>query len=524
MYVVTQTQMREIDRRSIENGISNIELMENAGDAAVRVFCAQFPQATSKQVGILAGKGNNAGDGFVVARLLKERGISVRVFLTTSEMQITREAKQNLERLKHFKEIIASLSYDPLFPDDFKDLEEIDIFIDALLGIGLSKPIEGMLAKLIHYVNNSQKPVFSLDIASGLHADTGDVMGACILATSTVAFGFPKLGQILTSGARYTGPLIIADIGLPKEVAETVAPKIHLLTDLYIKENISPRRADSHKGKSGHLVVLAGSTGKAGASVLVAKAALRIGSGLVTAAVPEGIWSGVQTNLIEAMTLPLPDTQTGEIGTPSLKTLLPFLEDKKCLAMGPGLGTGRSVIAVVRKLLETVNIPVVLDADALTIVADLLPVLCQRTAETVLTPHPGEMARLLDTTVPQIEAHRVESARHLASITGSIVVLKGVRSIIASPKGEIYINPTGNPGMASGGMGDALTGMLAGLITQGISPLRAAASAVYLHGAIADRLLQESGRGFLANDIIDQIPYELGKHVADLTLPPVLHV
>ena len=360
---------------------------------------------------------------------------------------------------------------------------------------------------MIQFINEQDKPVVAVDIPSGLHTDTGQPCGTCIRATATATFGFAKLGHVIFPGAQYTGRLKIIDIGIPPHIVRQVAPGQQLLTAGMIRSSISPRVADAHKGTTGHLLVVAGATGKTGAAALSALAGLRAGAGLVTLGIPEKLNAALGPRSLEVMTCPLPQTADGNLSDAGTDTILSLLADKKCLAIGPGIGTAAETGKLVHRLIVESPVPVVVDADGLNLLAEDLDLLKEKKAEIVLTPHPGEMARLIRSTPAAVQADRINCARDFARTRQVHVVLKGARTVVAHPDGGIYIIPTGNPGMASAGMGDVLTGIIAGLVTQGISPAASARMGTYLHGAAADMLAKRLGPvGFIASDVISILP------------------
>jgi NAD(P)H-hydrate epimerase len=353
-------------------------------------------------------------------------------------------------------------------------------------------------------------------IASGLNADTGQPCGVCVQARATATFAFAKPGHFLTPGAALTGKLHVVDIGIPDHIAHRVAPRQRLLDADLIRDLLPRRHLDAHKGTAGHLLVAAGSPGKTGAAAMTATAAVRTGAGLVTLAAARGIHGILESQVLEAMTAPLPDDGNGLLGPEALEPLLLLARHKDCLAIGPGLGTAGPTRDLVAQVVGACPCPLVIDADGLNNLSGQCEVLRQARSAVVLTPHPGEMARLLNTTTAAVQQDRPAAARSLAADTGATVVLKGARTVIAGPHGRVAINPTGNPGMASGGMGDVLTGMLGALVCQGLTLEHAAWAGVYLHGAAADRLQSEVGPvGYLASEVMHAVPRALQDLLAE---------
>lgn len=516
MYLVTAKQMQNIDRAAIQSfGIPGQVLMENAGRGAVEMFLRTFPYIKSKRVSILAGRGNNGGDGFVMARYLMEKGFEVKTFLFSTSDRVTGDAKANLllfEKLAsaNSKEGVVEIPDTETFERLKDKIIHCDIFIDAILGTGLNSDVRGLFKDVIETVNSLKRAVFSVDIASGLNSDTAQIMGVAIRADATATFAFAKIGHIVHPGRELTGKLEIVDIGIPNFIADKENVSVHLIEkkDVQAIFKFRQRTANSHKGSYGHLLLVAGSIGKSGAAALAANAAMASGSGLVTLAVPESINSIVEPQVTETMTYPLPENSTGELSYSSLNLIInDLVKDKRIVAVGPGIGINKSTTRVVNGMVENITLPMVIDADGLNAVADNPYILKKRKAATILTPHPGEMSRLTGRTTAQIQQNRVETAVMFAAEFNVIVVLKGASTVIALPDGTVYICPTGNPGMASGGMGDVLTGMISGFIAQGFTPAQAAIAGVYTHGLCGDDLSKRRGAfGFVASDLIRTIP------------------
>ncbi len=513
MVLVTSAEMQTLDRLTIESfGLPGRVLMENAGREAARVLLKHFAAEARGGVGVAAGRGNNGGDGFVVARCLSQQGYPVRVFLLGTADGLRGDAAANLALLKPLAVPVTEILDEGALRTLAPELERIPVWVDALLGTGLNAEVRGLFRAVIERINGCRRPVLAVDISSGLSADSGQILGAGMRASVTVSFGFAKVGQALFPGVEATGRLEVVDIGIPPHLLEQVPPRHHLLTTPMAAAGLPRRPADTHKGRTGHLMVVAGSPGKTGAAALAAISALRVGAGRVTLAAAESLHPVLETLTLEAMTAPLPEAAPGVLGPGALDPLLALALETNCLAIGPGLGraaeTGELVCALVRRS----PYPLVIDADGLNHLAGRLDCLKGRPSEVVITPHPGEMARLLSTTAAEVQSDRIGCARGLATSLGIHVVLKGARTLIAHPDGTIFVNPTGNAGLAAGGMGDVLTGAIAGLITQGVDPGRAARTAVYLHGAAADTLAGAMGPfGFLAGDLMRGLPGEIGR-------------
>jgi NAD(P)H-hydrate epimerase len=513
MFLVTAAEMQAMDRMTIERfGIPGRVLMENAGREAARVFRAHVPEAAGRPVGVLAGPGNNGGDGHVIARCLAAAGYRVTVFLLGSADRVRGDAAENLRLLTALAVPLVEVPDEAAFDRQAPRMRTIGAWVDAVFGVGLGKPVEGLFRSAIELVNAASCPVVSVDLPSGLDADSGMPLGACVRAQVTVTFGFPKIGLLTHPGAGFAGTVEVVDIGIPGAVAELVAPRQRLLTPEAVRRMLPQRAADAHKGLTGHLLVVGGSPGKTGAAAMAATAALRVGAGLATVAAAEKLNPVLEALSLEAMTAPLPDGGTGVLGAAAGAGLAALCRGKTCLAVGPGLGMAPETGELVRGLVRSAEVPVVIDADGLNHLAAHLEALDGLRAPVVLTPHPGEMARLAGTDAAAVQRDRIGCARRLAVGRGVHVVLKGARTLVAHPDGSVFLNPTGNPGMASGGMGDVLTGAIAGLICQGASPAEAACAGVYLHGAAADALAASVGpQGYLAGEVLRALPAALAR-------------
>jgi NAD(P)H-hydrate epimerase len=504
--LVTAEEMRRADRRAMDElGVSGLILMENAGRGATDAIERAFGPAGGRRVAVLAGKGNNGGDGFVVARHLAGRGARVTVWLLARVSEVHGDAATNLDIVRRAVPV-TEVTDTPGLERVRGALREADLVVDALLGTGASGPASGLLAEAIRLVNESTRPVCALDLPSGLSADDGTSTGPVVQADLTVTFGLPKRGLVLHPGAAHAGRIEVADLGVPRAwLGEGVS--VGLLEPDDVRGLLIPRPPDAHKGRFGHLLVIGGSVGKTGAAVLTCLGALRSGAGLVTCAVPGTQQPIVAGGVPEAMTEPLPETAVRTLSEHALHRLTELASRMDAIAVGPGVGLDPETQATVRELSRRVDRPMVLDADALTALAGHLGVLREAQGPRVLTPHPGEAARLLDAGVAEIQAARIESARRLAAATGAFVALKGAGTVVAAPGGEATVNPTGNPGMATGGTGDVLTGVAGALLAQGLAPLAALRLAVYLHGLAGDRAAAGLGPvGLRAGDVADALP------------------
>jgi hydroxyethylthiazole kinase-like uncharacterized protein yjeF len=509
MKVATAEQMQELDRKAIEAyRIPGIVLMENAGRGAAEVITNTFPDLQKKRIALIAGKGNNGGDGFVIARQLLNRGISVKAFLLTDPKTLRGDAETNFQIFQRMKGEVISVPSSKDYQKVKKDLEKFDLLIDGIFGTGLDAEVRGYYREVIDHLNTLQKTIIAIDIPSGLNADTGKPLGTAIRASLTITFGLPKVGHLISPGLDYVGEVKVIDIGIPKRLVEEEKIQTYLLEDEEIRKWLSiPRRPDTHKGDYGHLLVIAGSVGKTGAGAMACEAALRMGVGLVTLAIPKSLNPIMEMKLTEVMTEPLPETPKQTLSLRAFNSILHLCENKRVVIIGPGLGTFKETQSLILKLVKTLNLPIVLDADGLTALAIQTKILTAANRPLILTPHPGEMARLIGSTVKEVQEDRIGISRKFSQTHHVYLVLKGHRTLIATPKGEVFINPTGNPGMASGGTGDVLTGMIGGLISQGFDILPSLQISVYLHGLAGDGVVREIGeKSLIATDIIEKIP------------------
>ncbi len=505
MRAVTAAQIADLDRRATEEfGIPPSLLMERAGQGVARVSLSMLKEAGSRRVVVLAGKGNNGGDGLVAARHLRQAGVDAAVLLLAREDTLTGEAAGALRSAREAGVPIASVSTGE-GAELAGRLAAADLIVDALFGTGFRGPASGLAAQVIETANRSAKPIVAVDIPSGLHADTGRLDGPCIRAMATVTMGLPKIGLLTYPGADAAGQIYVADIGYPPSLANDASIPTRLVTAELVRSRIPPRRPDSHKGSYGRVLIIAGSVGFSGAAVLATLGALRVGAGLVTVGVPEAIYPIVASKITEGMPTPLPASD-GALAAAALERVKELAAGNDVIAIGPGLSRAFGVTHVVTGLMSG-DRPLVIDADGLNVLAGKAKVLTRARKPVVITPHPGELSRLVDSPVAKIQEDRLAAARAAATELRCIVVLKGARTIVATPDGEAFIVPTGNPGMATGGMGDVLTGAIAALIGQGMAPAEAAYAAAYLHGLAADLIARERGLiGMLASEVADHLP------------------
>jgi hydroxyethylthiazole kinase-like uncharacterized protein yjeF len=514
MKILTAAEMQRIDRLTTERyGVPSLTLMENAGRRVVEFLEARFAPLRQQRIAILCGRGNNGGDGLVVARLLRGQGLSPRVVLLADPNQVKGDAAVNLERLR--------ASGAPEAAEDAAAWQRLKstlagttLLIDAILGTGLSKPLEGFLLEVVRDLNKSlgEARVVAVDLPSGISADSGQLVGECVRADASVTFTAPKRAHVFPPACERMGEWVVRQIGTPPEA---LAEDSELFLNLTSPEDVAwmaqPRKAESHKGSFGHVLLLAGSVGKTGAAALAARAALRAGAGLVTVATAASALPVVASLGMEFMTEPLLETDFGTISLRALEDgrLDRLVEGKSVLAVGPGLGSNHETARFVRAVVSKYALPIVLDADGLNAFPGSKSEFRAPHRTRVLTPHPGEMARLTGLTTAEIQAHRVEVARGFAASYQVHLVLKGFRTLTAAPDGQVWVNPTGNPGMATGGTGDVLTGLTAGLLSQFASrPVtEVVAGAVYLHGLAGDLAARRLGENsMIAGDLLEALP------------------
>jgi NAD(P)H-hydrate epimerase len=503
--ILTAAQMREADRFTIEDiGIPSLVLMENAGRQVVAAIEAAYEQQLAGRVAVLCGRGNNGGDGFVVARTLLQRGVDTAVFVIGSVAEIRGDARTNLDILGRLGLTVVEIGDEQSWELHFSEIAQCTLIVDAILGTGLKSAVSGMLETVFADVNASDIPIVAVDLPSGLSADTPQLIGDCIGATMTVTLAAAKLPLVLPPGEAHAGDVVIADIGIPYEVIDGLeGPYIDLLTPEQLRELIEPRTADSHKGDFGRVTIVAGSTGKTGAAFLSGMSALRSGAGLVTVATPASCLPIVASMGPELMTEPLAEAD-GSVSLAAIDRVMELAQD--VIACGPGLGRTRDASAFVRALIDRATAPLVLDADALTLLAEEPGRLLGRDdRDVIITPHPGEMARLTGMTVDEVQGNRLQVASDFATTHRVYVVLKGHRTVIATPSGRVFINPTGNPGMATAGTGDVLTGVIAAWLAQLLDAEAACRLSVFLHGAAGD--LAEAACGQIAMTSTDLLAH-----------------
>ncbi len=505
--VVTAGQMQSIDRRAIDKyGIPGLVLMENAGRECAERIWQKYSAMPDGKILIFVGKGNNGGDGMVIARHLLNKGAEVRVFLLAKHSELKGDAKTHADAAFSMEAHIREVDESKLKYLDHS-LRHCRIVVDALFGSGLTRPVEGIYEKVVDKINQFENYVVAVDIPSGIDSDSGQIMGPYIKADLTVALAQYKRSHLLHPAAEAMGEIQLADIGIPQGAVDEESVALYRVEESDVRPHFKKRRANSHKGSYGHALVVAGARGKCGAAGLAALAALRMGAGLVTLAVPESCLAGLEFNPLEVMTVGLPETPDGTLDVSAESALLTHCEGKSALALGPGLSTHPQTAALIKSILPKISCPMVIDADAINILADSQVVLSQLQAETVLTPHPKEFSRISGWSVEEILNSKIEKALEFSQEYTVGLLLKGAGSILACPSGAAYINSTGNPGMATGGSGDVLTGFIAGLLAQGFNVQDAALCGMYLHGLAGDVYAEENSEASLiAGDLLRTLP------------------
>ena len=506
MRVLNAKQMRAVDRQTIDDvGIGSLVLMENAGRQVVAALESLVEDLPSRRVVALCGTGNNGGDGFVVARTLQQRGIDVVVVVVGASADVRGDARMNLDIIGRLGVPVVEVADAQSWELHAPTVTSADIVVDALMGTGLGRALAGLHDTVVADLNASPATVVSIDLPSGLSADTNDLIGPAVRADITVTLGAPKIPLVLPPAEHGAGEVVVADIGIPYPIIDMIeGPRVYLLTREYVRTLVEPRGPDAHKGDFGHVLVVGGSRGMTGAAVLAARGALRSGAGRVTVATPASVQPIVAGHGVEYMTRPLSDAN-GVCAADAVEAVLALAAD--VVAAGPGLGTGPTVTAFVRDLIERGAAPLILDADALNACAGDAAVLVGRDDRPIIiTPHPGEMARLLGCSSDDVQANRLSLAVEFATAHHVYVVLKGYRTIVALPDGRAFVNPTGSPGMATGGSGDVLTGMLAAWLAQLMDPASACQLAVYLHGSAGELADADEGEvSMTAADIVMHI-------------------
>jgi NAD(P)H-hydrate epimerase len=506
MKLVTSASMREIDHITIhDRGIPGPQLMENAGRGiAEGILSDVIENPESAKVAVFCGKGNNGGDGFVVARYLKEAGANVSIFFLGPADGLSDNARLNLDRIDR-----TAISLNEIKSiDDLPDTLECDFIVDAVFGTGFSGAPRGLAAEMIEYIDLQDAEIIAVDLPSGLDADTGQAEGAVTEADHTYTLALPKYGLYVTPGRELSGTVTTVPIGVPDNVIESVGLKDELITPETVIDLLPYRKPDAHKGNFGRLFVLAGSVGMTGAAAMTAEAANRTGCGLIKLGCPRMAQPVLATKLTEVMTCPLPDVaKKGVLALRSLGEIRSFVDQHDAVVVGPGMGTHHETKELVRRLLSNLNKPTIVDADGLNNLAGATDIIKECPSPLVLTPHPGEFARLTGEEAPPDYRDKADMVRKAAAEFNAVIVFKGSPTLVADPDGLCYFNQTGNSGMATGGSGDVLSGMIGSFLAQGMRPIDASICAVFIHGLAGDLAAEElTERALVAGDIIRYLP------------------
>jgi hydroxyethylthiazole kinase-like uncharacterized protein yjeF len=511
MKILTSREMKEVDRRAIEDlGIPGPVLMENAGLQVMKALRARFPRLQDERIVIVAGKGNNGGDGLVVARHLFNAGAAPTVLLLAAKEEVRGEAAVNLAVVLKLGIPVAELRTPEEWRRSRLDVLHASAIIDAIVGTGLLKPLEGLYALAVEDINRAGAFKIAVDIPSGLSSDSFEIIGPCVRADMTICLAAPKIAHFFPPAEECVGNLIVAGIGIPPDLLEDPRHKLEIVENVTVRPFFKKRKRDSHKGTYGHLLVVAGSLGKTGAAALAGRAGLRMGAGLVTVATASSGLPAISRSMMELMTEPLAETPEKTVAREALPRVVELMAGKNGLLLGPGLSTRPSTAEFVLSLIPRIKVPAVIDADGLNIIASNPGILRRLKAPAVLTPHPGEFARLVGRSNADVQKYRLELAPAFAEKYGVHLVLKGYRTLTACPDGRVFVNPTGNPGMATGGSGDVLSGMIASQAVQEKDFLGAVLSAVYVHGLSADIAAAKLSEKYLtAGDIIRCLPQAL---------------
>jgi NAD(P)H-hydrate epimerase len=507
MILATAQEMREADRRTtLEIGLPGIVLMENAAQGAARVLAEALGQVESLDLAAFCGRGNNGGDGLAILRILAGQGALCTAYLLARQKDLSGDAATNLRVALACGVEVVEVPDEEAFARHQAAMASHDAYIDAILGTGLNAPVSGRHALAIDLLNTLGQPVLAVDIPSGLSADSGQPLGLAVRADFTATFGLIKTGLALEPG-EYVGRLHLVDIGIPPRVVEGLGCQASLLDPQTVGWLLPARPAGGHKGSFGHLLVVGGSLGKSGAVCLAALGGVKAGAGLVTAALPHGLNQVAEIKLTSAMSQPLPQTSQGGLSLQALAVLAEMAASRQAVVLGPGLGQEDESRELARRLCASLLGPLVIDADGLNALAGGLRPGVIASQQAVLTPHPGEAARLLGSTPAAVQADRLAAARALAQQSGAVAVLKGARTVVAEPGGRAWINPTGNALLASGGSGDVLAGVIGGLLAQGVGALSAALCGVFAHGLAAELAEADFGlRGLAAEELLNYLP------------------
>lgn len=494
-------QMKEMDKKAIEAGIPDIVLMENASIKSFYEIKKRYENIEGLLCTVFVGVGNNGGDALAISRHLHNNGANVFIYMLTSEDKLNSSPKINFEIIKNM-----GIQYKFVYnEDDFNEriIRDSDIIIDGLFGIGLSRNVQGIFKKAVELINESNAFTVSVDIPSGIKADTGEVMGIAVEADLTPTFALAKPGHFLYPAKDYVGEIEVVEITTPKYIIDEFDANFHAITkeDVTIKY----RKANSHKGTYGHLNIVGGSTGKSGAVIMASKAALNCGVGLVSSTIPDTINIAFESNMLEAMSYPL-NSRDGMFSQESIDDLLDFAQNKDAVAFGMGLGINEAAKKLTKSILK-IDRPLLIDADGINCLSEYVELLKARKSDTILTPHPKEFARLTGRATKEVIENRLEITKEFAKEHNVVVVLKSADTIVALPDGKIYINTSGNQGLAAGGSGDVLSGMIGSFLAQGYGAKQAAINGVFLHGLAADIAVDDgiTYESLMPGDVIEYV-------------------
>ena len=486
----TAEQLRWLDQTTINGDLHvGLRLMERASRGMTDVALEYLERPAERTAVVFCGPGNNGGDGVACARMLRETGVSVRALLVGDRSKMTPDTSANETRLNTCG--VTLEDFDPASAEQREVTGQADLLVDAVFGIGLHRPLNETAAAAVRWMNESPAPVLAADIPSGVEANTGRILGCAVRADVTVTFTLPKPGHCVGDGGLCTGRLVVRDIGLDPALVDSLDYPVTMLDEETVRAMLPRRPRDAHKGMFGRMMVLGGCKRYIGAPMMAAQAATRSGVGLVHVAVPEAIYSVTAVKCMEEMPMALPDTAAGALSAGAAELVLERLAEMQAALVGPGLGKEPETQAAVRRILAGSDCPMVLDADGINAVAGHIDVLDSRKAPTILTPHDGEFKTLSGQWPGE---DRLGTALAFAGAHRCVLVLKGHRTVVAGPDGRAYLNTTGNDGMAKGGSGDVLGGLMTGLLAQGMPPLEAAAAAVWIHGAAGDMMAERCGR------------------------------
>lgn len=511
MKAITSAQMRELDKiASTEFEIPGFELMRRAGQGVATTveYLAEKARGGSTFIQLIAGRGNNGGDAFAAALFLHEQDYEVEVLLAGSAADVRGDALRHLSKMRAAGIALTELPTKESWEDALRDAGSGEIIVDGVLGIGVNGPPRGPIAGAIHYINTIAEDnlIVSIDVPSGLDADTGKAPGEAVTADITVTIGMPKVGLLAPEALPYVGSVDVISIGIPIELTENYTCSRHLITGWDVRRNLPRRSRTAHKGDFGHVLVIGGARGYAGAPAMAALAAIRSGTGLTSVLAPKQIYPVVANAALEIMVHPGEETETGSLSAIQMKHWVDRLDDFNAIVAGPGMTRHPDTRQWINMLLQASPAPLVLDADALNVLEGDLNTISKAKSPVIITPHPGELARLLHCTTAEVQKNREAAAIEAAKRSGAIVVLKGAGTLVARANHPVHVNLTGNPGMATGGMGDVLSGLIGSLLAQGLAPFEAACGGVFLHGRAGDNAMwRRSQASLVATDLINEL-------------------